>query len=105
MTKPLYLKALPVAVMVAMGAFQIAHAAEAASATKPAAKSKPTVAEAERFLNETEAKMEKLNLDGSRVVTVGANAEGMPLSAVVGEIEKRIGKIQLPAGYSRKQGG
>ncbi len=45
------------------------------------------------------------HLDGSRVVTVGANAEGKPLSAVVGEIEKRISKISLPEGYSRKQGG
>jgi len=45
------------------------------------------------------------HLDGSRVVTVGANAEGRPLSAVVGEIEARISKIQLPDGYSRKQGG
>jgi HAE1 family hydrophobic/amphiphilic exporter-1 len=45
------------------------------------------------------------HLDGSRVVTIGANAEGMPLSAVVGEIEKRIAKIPLPDGYSRKQGG
>ena len=42
---------------------------------------------------------------GSRVVTVGANAEGMPLSAVVSGIEKRIGAIQLPPGYTRKQGG
>jgi len=45
------------------------------------------------------------HLDGNRVVTVGANAEGMPLSAVVGEIEKRIAKISMPDGYSRKQGG
>jgi HAE1 family hydrophobic/amphiphilic exporter-1 len=45
------------------------------------------------------------HLDGARVVTVGANAEGRPLSAVVGDIEQRISKIQLPEGYSRKQGG
>ena len=45
------------------------------------------------------------HLDGERVVTVGANAEGRPLSAVVGEIEQRIASIQLPDGYSRKQGG
>jgi len=45
------------------------------------------------------------HLDGARVVTVGANAEGLPLSAVVGEIEKRIGAVQLPPGYTRKQGG
>jgi HAE1 family hydrophobic/amphiphilic exporter-1 len=45
------------------------------------------------------------HLDGSRVVTVGANAEGMPLSAVVGGIEQRIADIKLPPGYTRKQGG
>src|SRR6185295_15893224 len=45
------------------------------------------------------------HLDGSRVVTVGANAEGLPLSAVVGEIEKRMSAIHMPPGYSRKQGG
>jgi hydrophobe/amphiphile efflux-1 (HAE1) family protein len=45
------------------------------------------------------------HLDGNRVVTVGANAEGAPLSAVVAGIEQRIGKIPLPDGYSRKQGG
>ncbi|HEY5920267.1 MAG TPA: efflux RND transporter permease subunit [Kofleriaceae bacterium] len=45
------------------------------------------------------------HLDGNRVVTVGANAEGMPLSAVVSEIEKRMTKITMPDGYSRKQGG
>jgi len=45
------------------------------------------------------------HLDGSRVVTVGANAEGRPLSAVVGAIEQRLGAVQLPPGYTRKQGG
>jgi hydrophobic/amphiphilic exporter-1 (mainly G- bacteria), HAE1 family len=45
------------------------------------------------------------HLDGNRVVTVGANAEGVPLSAIVGEIEKRLANISLPPGYSRKQGG
>ncbi|HTL32091.1 MAG TPA: efflux RND transporter permease subunit [Kofleriaceae bacterium] len=45
------------------------------------------------------------HLDGSRVVTVGANAEGRPLSAVVGDIEKRMSAIHLPQGYTRKQGG
>jgi len=45
------------------------------------------------------------HLDGSRVITVGANAEGRPLSAVVGEIEKRMAHIQMPPGYTRKQGG
>ncbi len=45
------------------------------------------------------------HLDGERVVTVGANAEGRPLSAVVGEIEQRLSNVHLPEGYSRKQGG
>jgi hydrophobe/amphiphile efflux-1 (HAE1) family protein len=45
------------------------------------------------------------HLDGSRVVTVGANAEGMPLSAVISGIESRLAHIQMPEGYSRKQGG
>jgi HAE1 family hydrophobic/amphiphilic exporter-1 len=45
------------------------------------------------------------HLDGDRVVTVGANAENRPLSAVVGDIEKEISAIQLPPGYQRKQGG
>jgi len=45
------------------------------------------------------------HIDGSRVITVGANAEGRPLSAVVGDIEDAISGIQMPAGYHRKQGG
>jgi multidrug efflux pump subunit AcrB len=45
------------------------------------------------------------HIDGARVITVGANAEGRPLSAVVGEIEAAIGGIQMPPGYHRKQGG
>jgi hydrophobic/amphiphilic exporter-1 (mainly G- bacteria), HAE1 family len=45
------------------------------------------------------------HLDGSRVVTVGANVEGLPLSAVIGEIERRMGAVQLPAGYTRRHGG
>ncbi|HEX5060321.1 MAG TPA: efflux RND transporter permease subunit [Kofleriaceae bacterium] len=45
------------------------------------------------------------HLDGSRVVTVGANAEGVPLSAVVGAIEPRLAKMPMPDGYQRKQGG
>jgi hydrophobic/amphiphilic exporter-1 (mainly G- bacteria), HAE1 family len=45
------------------------------------------------------------HLDGSRVVTVGANSENRPLSAVVGDIEKAMSSIQMPPGYQRKQGG
>ena len=44
-------------------------------------------------------------LDRNRVVTVGANAEGRPLSAVTGGVQQRIKKIQLPAGYTFRQGG
>ena len=45
------------------------------------------------------------HLDSDRVVTVGANTEGRPLSAVIADIESELAKIQMPAGYERKQGG
>jgi hydrophobic/amphiphilic exporter-1 (mainly G- bacteria), HAE1 family len=45
------------------------------------------------------------HLDGERVVTVGANTEGRPLSAVVADIEGKIAGVSLPPGYHRKQGG
>ncbi|MBK9071879.1 MAG: efflux RND transporter permease subunit [Myxococcales bacterium] len=45
------------------------------------------------------------HLDGDRVVTVGANVEGRPLSGVIADIEKTIAGVTLPAGYARKQGG
>jgi hydrophobic/amphiphilic exporter-1 (mainly G- bacteria), HAE1 family len=44
-------------------------------------------------------------LDRERVVTVGANAEGRALSAVIGDIQKRIAGVSMPAGYSMGQGG
>jgi HAE1 family hydrophobic/amphiphilic exporter-1 len=44
-------------------------------------------------------------LDRERVVTVGANAEGRPLSAVIAGINQRMAKIPLPAGYTIGQGG
>jgi hydrophobic/amphiphilic exporter-1 (mainly G- bacteria), HAE1 family len=44
-------------------------------------------------------------LDRERVVTVGANAEGRALSAVIGDIQKAIAAVPLPAGYSLGQGG
>jgi HAE1 family hydrophobic/amphiphilic exporter-1 len=44
-------------------------------------------------------------LDRERVVTVGANAQGRPLSAVIAGIEERLKGVQLPAGYTRSQGG
>ncbi|MEZ4401751.1 MAG: efflux RND transporter permease subunit [Kofleriaceae bacterium] len=43
--------------------------------------------------------------DGDRVITVGANTEGRPLSAVIGDIEAKLGSLQLPPGYQRRQGG
>jgi peptidyl-dipeptidase A len=115
-TKPLYLKALPIAVMVAMGAFHAAHAAEAANAPKAAAKSKPTVAEAERFLDETEAKMEKLNLDGARAQWVAQNfitedtealatyfgEKQLSLSGEAALAARRYNGLKLKDDYARK---
>jgi multidrug efflux pump subunit AcrB len=45
------------------------------------------------------------HLDGERVVTVGANTEGRPLSAVNAEIEAALGDLALPPGYRRLTGG
>jgi len=45
------------------------------------------------------------HLDGARVVTVGANTEGRPLSAVVADIDGKLAGMSLPPGYQRKQGG
>jgi len=44
-------------------------------------------------------------LDRERVVTVGANAEGRPLSAVIGDIQGRLKNVTMPAGYALSQGG
>ncbi|HEX6095131.1 MAG TPA: efflux RND transporter permease subunit [Thermoanaerobaculia bacterium] len=44
-------------------------------------------------------------LDRERVVTVGANAEGRPLSAVIGGIQQRVTNVPLPPGYVLSQGG
>ena len=44
-------------------------------------------------------------LDRERVVTIGANAEGRALSAVIADIQKQIANVPLPAGYSLGQGG
>ncbi len=43
--------------------------------------------------------------DGDRVITVGANTEGRPLSAVIGDIEAKLADLRLPPGYERRQGG
>jgi HAE1 family hydrophobic/amphiphilic exporter-1 len=45
------------------------------------------------------------HLDRRRVVTVGANTEGLPLSAVVGVIQQRLGALSMPPGYAIEQGG
>ncbi|MGZ5433102.1 MAG: efflux RND transporter permease subunit, partial [Thermoanaerobaculia bacterium] len=44
-------------------------------------------------------------LDRERVVTVGANAEGRPLSAVIAGVESRLRNMKLPEGYTLSQGG
>jgi HAE1 family hydrophobic/amphiphilic exporter-1 len=44
-------------------------------------------------------------LDRERVVTVGANVEGRPLSAVMGGIQQRLKNVPLPSGYTIGQGG
>ncbi|WP_229418310.1 M2 family metallopeptidase [Massilia sp. Root351] len=72
MSQPLYMKAIPAAAMLAACAFQPAHA-EGAKAPAKSAPGKPTVAEAERFLNDTESKLEKLNLDSARAQWVAQN--------------------------------
>jgi len=45
------------------------------------------------------------HLDRARVVTVGANAEGRPLSAVIAGIDERMKSVTMPAGYGFTQGG
>jgi HAE1 family hydrophobic/amphiphilic exporter-1 len=45
------------------------------------------------------------HLDRHRVITVGANTRGRPLSAVVKDIMVRVDKIPKPAGYFVTQGG
>jgi hydrophobic/amphiphilic exporter-1 (mainly G- bacteria), HAE1 family len=56
-------------------------------------------------LSETSAPAQIEHLDGDRVVTVGANAEGQPLSAVNAGIERALADLALPAGYERRIGG
>ena len=45
------------------------------------------------------------HLDRERVVTVGANAEGRPLSAVIAGINARMPNVNMPPGYGFTQGG
>ncbi|HLU67740.1 MAG TPA: efflux RND transporter permease subunit, partial [Kofleriaceae bacterium] len=45
------------------------------------------------------------HLDRRRVVTVGANAAGLPLSQVVGGMMQRVAAIPMPPGYQVSMGG
>ncbi|MBW3627721.1 MAG: efflux RND transporter permease subunit [Gemmatimonadetes bacterium] len=45
------------------------------------------------------------HLDGDRVISVQANTEGRPLSEVIAEIQTRVDNIDIPAGYTVRQGG
>jgi HAE1 family hydrophobic/amphiphilic exporter-1 len=45
------------------------------------------------------------HLDRHRVITVGANTEGVPLSAVIGPLTQRLDAIATPPGYRISQGG
>jgi HAE1 family hydrophobic/amphiphilic exporter-1 len=45
------------------------------------------------------------HLDRDRVVSVQANTEGRPLSEVMGDIEARLQRVSLPAGYRITTGG
>jgi HAE1 family hydrophobic/amphiphilic exporter-1 len=45
------------------------------------------------------------HLDGQRVVTVGANAEGQPLSAVNAGIDRALAGLARPPGYELRTGG
>jgi HAE1 family hydrophobic/amphiphilic exporter-1 len=56
-------------------------------------------------LTQTSSPAQIEHLDGDRVITVGANAEGEPLSAVNAGIERALADLQLPPGYERRTGG
>jgi HAE1 family hydrophobic/amphiphilic exporter-1 len=45
------------------------------------------------------------HLGGDRVITVGANAEGVPLSAVNAGIARALKGLEMPPGYEIKAGG
>ena len=45
------------------------------------------------------------HLDRRRVVTVGANTEGVPLSAVIGPLTQKLERMPTPPGYRIEQGG
>jgi HAE1 family hydrophobic/amphiphilic exporter-1 len=56
-------------------------------------------------IRETLGPAEIEHLDRDKVITVGANTEGRSLSEVSGDVNARIGKIQLPPGVELSQGG
>ncbi len=45
------------------------------------------------------------HLDRNEVITVAANTQGRPLSAVTGAINRRMARLQLPPGVTLSQGG
>ena len=45
------------------------------------------------------------HLDTERVITIGANVQGRPLSEVTGAINEQLESFDLPAGYTISQGG
>ena len=45
------------------------------------------------------------HLDRDRVITVGANAEGVPLSEVVGPMMREVAAVPMPPGYTLSLGG
>ncbi|WP_229415797.1 M2 family metallopeptidase [Pseudoduganella armeniaca] len=91
-------------------------AGAAQAQAKPKAHGKPTVAEARRFLAETEQKFDKLNLDGARAEWVGSNFitdDTEAIAAYFGELQldaagqaalqaRRYNGLKLNADEARK---
>jgi len=88
----------------------------AAAATKPAAQGKPTVAEAERFIADAEARLERLGLDAQRAewvaenfitldteaMTAQSNEQFLTLSGEVALKARRFKALKLPEASARK---
>jgi peptidyl-dipeptidase A len=88
----------------------------AAAATKPAARGKPTVAEAERFIADAEARLERLGLDAQRAewvaenfitldteaMTAQSNEQFLTLSGEVALKARRFKALTLPEASARK---
>jgi hydrophobe/amphiphile efflux-1 (HAE1) family protein len=83
--------------------------AVAATAEPPTAASGPTgatiplgqIAEVHEALGPTQI----THLDNRRVIVVGANTEGRPLSAVLAGVRAKLAGTRLPPGYALSQGG